>query len=150
MIVYCVILSLVCSLRACHMWLTRNHMFIREIWGKFTSFIFWNFEIKILISKFQKSELGKFIPNFPLKHVITSTNQKGFLPSPIYKHLKGIFQTWPFSANRQNSTVFSVTSDYHEFVWYIFPCQNYVFIPLFYSSALKVPNKVNFKVLAPT
>ena len=26
------------------------------------------------ISKFQKSELGKFIPNFPLKHVITSTN----------------------------------------------------------------------------
>ena len=26
------------------------------------------------ISKFQKSELSKFIPNFPLKHVITSTN----------------------------------------------------------------------------
>ena len=25
------------------------------------------------ISKFQKSEPGKFIPNFPLKHVITST-----------------------------------------------------------------------------
>ena len=25
--------------------------------------------------KCQKSELGKFIPNFPLKHVITSTNQ---------------------------------------------------------------------------
>ena len=42
-------------------------MFIREIWGKFTSFIFWNCEIL-------KSELGKFIPNFPLKHVITSTN----------------------------------------------------------------------------
>ena len=65
---------LVCSLRACHMWLTRNHIFIREIWGKFTSFIFWNFEITREISKFQKSELGKFIPNFPLKHVITSTN----------------------------------------------------------------------------
>ena len=65
---FCLILTIVCSLRACHMWLTRNHMFIREIWGKFTSFIFWNFEI----SKFQKSELGKFIPNFPLKHVITS------------------------------------------------------------------------------
>ena len=31
---------------------------------------FWNqiFEI----SKFRKSELGKFFPNFPLKHVITS------------------------------------------------------------------------------
>ena len=26
------------------------------------------------IPKFQKSELGKFIPNFPLKHVLTSTN----------------------------------------------------------------------------
>ena len=38
-------------------------MFIREISGKFTSFIFRNFE----------SEFGKFIPNFPLKHVITST-----------------------------------------------------------------------------
>ena len=31
---FCVILTLVCSLRAYHMWLTRNHMFIREIWGK--------------------------------------------------------------------------------------------------------------------
>ena len=36
-------------------------MFIREIWAKSTS-------------EFQESELGKFIPNFPLKHVITSTN----------------------------------------------------------------------------
>ena len=44
-------------------------MFIREIWEKFASFIFTR-----EISKFQKSELGKFIPNFPLKHVITSTN----------------------------------------------------------------------------
>ena len=26
------------------------------------------------ISKFQKSELGGFIPNFPHKHVITGTN----------------------------------------------------------------------------
>ena len=26
------------------------------------------------VSKFQKTELGKFIPNFPLKHVITSAN----------------------------------------------------------------------------
>ena len=41
--VFCVFLALLCSLRACHMWLTRNHMFIREIWGEFTSFIFWNF-----------------------------------------------------------------------------------------------------------
>ena len=31
------------------------------------------------ISKFQKSELGKFIPNFPLKHVITGTNFEQFI-----------------------------------------------------------------------
>ena len=45
---FCVILMLVCSLRACHMWLTRNHMFKREIWGQFTSFIFWNFQISLV------------------------------------------------------------------------------------------------------
>ena len=29
-------------------------MFIREIWGKFTSFIFWNFEIAlVLLGRFQ-------------------------------------------------------------------------------------------------
>ena len=49
-----VILTLVFSLRACHMWLTKNHMFIREIWGKFTSFIFWNFEISLVwLGRFQ-------------------------------------------------------------------------------------------------
>ena len=30
-------------------------------------------------SKFQKSELGKFIPNFPRKHVITSTNHLSYI-----------------------------------------------------------------------
>ena len=30
------------------------------------------------ILKFQKSELGKFIPNFPPKNVITSTNKELF------------------------------------------------------------------------
>ena len=36
---------------------------------------FWNLlRFTREIPKFQKSELGKFIPNFPLKHVITSTN----------------------------------------------------------------------------
>ena len=36
---------------------------------------FWNLpRFTREIWKFQKSELGKFIPNFPLKHVITSTN----------------------------------------------------------------------------
>ena len=37
---------------------------------------FWNLpRFTRVILKFQKSELGKFIPNFPLKHVITSTNR---------------------------------------------------------------------------
>ena len=31
------------------------------------------------ISKSQKSELGTFIPDFPLKHVITSTNRFEFI-----------------------------------------------------------------------
>ena len=83
LILFCVILTLVYSLRACHMWLTRNHMFIGEIWGKLTSFIFWNFEISNFsisiskiskISKLQIIELGKFTPNVPIKHVISSTN----------------------------------------------------------------------------
>ena len=49
LIVFCVILTLVCSLKTCHTWLTRSHMFIREIWGTFTSFIFlkfWNQDFK--------------------------------------------------------------------------------------------------------
>ena len=44
-------------------------MFIREICGKITSFL-----ISLGSQKFQKIDLGKFIPNFPLKNVITSTN----------------------------------------------------------------------------
>ena len=37
---------------------------------------FWNLpSLTREISKFQNSELGKFIPNFPLKHVIISTNK---------------------------------------------------------------------------
>ena len=48
-------------------------MFIRETWGKFTLFIFWNLpSFTREISNFQESELSKFIPNFSLKHVITS------------------------------------------------------------------------------
>ena len=42
------------SLRAFHMWLTRNHMFILKIWGKFTYFIFWNFQISLVsLRRFQ-------------------------------------------------------------------------------------------------
>ena len=41
---------------------------------------------EILKSRFQKSELGKFIPYFPLKHVITSTNKYvKFGPTPSRK-----------------------------------------------------------------
>ena len=39
------------------MWLTRNHVFIREIWGKFTPFIFWNFEVSLIsLWRFQNFE----------------------------------------------------------------------------------------------
>ena len=44
----CVILTFACSLKACHMWLTKNHMFICKIWEKFISFIFWNFEVSLV------------------------------------------------------------------------------------------------------
>ena len=81
MIVFCVILTLVCSwiaLRACHVWLTRNHKIIQEILGKFTSFIFWNFEIFLVslerFQNFKKVNSVNLPPNLPLKHVITSTN----------------------------------------------------------------------------
>ena len=66
MIDFCVILTIVCSLRPCRMWLTRNHMFLREIWGKFTSFIFWNFGISLV-------SLGRFYSptaNFVLLNLI--------------------------------------------------------------------------------
>ena len=39
-------------------------------------------------SEFQKSEVGKFIPNFPLKHVITSTKNNEILPNlPKYREI---------------------------------------------------------------
>ena len=51
-----------CSLRACHMCFTRNHMFIREIWGKFTSLIFRNFEISLVsLGRFQNFKKVKSI-----------------------------------------------------------------------------------------
>ena len=51
------------------------------------------------ISKFQKSELSKFIPNFPLKHVITSTN------------LLHIFRTpFPMNTSRQLLLLYSHTA----------------------------------------
>ena len=52
-----------CSLIAFHIWLTRNHMFICEIWGKFTSFMFWNLSQVSLLNMWllllkQTSSLG--------------------------------------------------------------------------------------------
>ena len=38
------------------------------------------------ISKFQKSEMCKFIPNFPLKHVITSTDTMFYHKKSLYIH----------------------------------------------------------------
>ena len=50
-------------------------------------------------TKFQKSELGKFIPNFPLKYVITSTKhwakwQNRKQETKKTKKIKNA--TWPF------------------------------------------------------
>ena len=66
---FCVILTLVCSLRACHMLIKQeSHVYLWKIYlAHFLKFG------NLQNSKFQKSELGKFIPNFPLKHVSTST-----------------------------------------------------------------------------
>ena len=47
LVVFCVILTLACSLSACHMWVNRNHMFTDEIWAKPISLIFWNIEISL-------------------------------------------------------------------------------------------------------
>ena len=96
-LIFCVILTIACSLRACQMWLTRNHMFIRQVWGKFTSFIFEiskspSFHLGGFIVS--KSELGKFIRNFPLKRVITSTNSLYISRTPFLRTpLKGCFWT---------------------------------------------------------
>ena len=57
---------------------------------------FWNlprFTREIL--KFQKSELGKFIQNFSLKHVITSTNNES--PEKIVTLLKTVIKQWVFN-----------------------------------------------------
>ena len=73
-----VILTLVCSLRACHHVINQESYIYSWNLGKIylVHFLkFWNLtRFTWEISKFQKSKLGKFISNFPLKHVITSTN----------------------------------------------------------------------------
>ena len=58
-------------------------MFIREIRGKFTSFIFFEILKSLLFHSgdYKKGELSKFIPNFPLKHVITSRYLQEMLSS---------------------------------------------------------------------
>ena len=57
--------------------LTRNHIFICDIWGNLPHSFFEILKSLCFtqeVSKFQKSELGKIIPNLPLINVITSTN----------------------------------------------------------------------------
>ena len=69
---FCVILTLVCSL---HVINQESHVYSWNL-GKIYLVHFWKFwnppHFTQEISKFQKSELGKFI--LPLKHLITSTN----------------------------------------------------------------------------
>ena len=57
------------------------------------------------ISKFQKSALGKFIPNFPLKYMITSTNtfNQGF---PISKNNKNhLTLSWRRPISYRNQSI---------------------------------------------
>ena len=77
LIFLCVLfLPLVCSYRACNVINQESHVYSWHL-GKiyFVYFLkFWNLPRFIReISKFRKSKLGKCIPNFPLKHVITNT-----------------------------------------------------------------------------
>ena len=90
MIVFCKILTLVCSLRACHMWLTRNHMFIRKILGKFTLFIFWNFQISLVsLGRFQNFKKVNSV-NLSQFSQLTWTSTKY-----LYKRIKlATFRKW--------------------------------------------------------
>ena len=89
MFVFCLILTLLCSLialRASHMWLTRNHMFIREIWRKFTSFIFWNFEISFIslerFQNFKKVDLVN-LPQISLLNICCIFSEHPFLRTSL-------------------------------------------------------------------
>ena len=63
-----------CNSYPCVLFKNLSHVIIQEshVYSKNLGKIYLGFTREI--SKFQKSELGKFIPNFPLKHVIPSTN----------------------------------------------------------------------------
>ena len=73
-----------CNSNLCMLFESLSHMITQEShlysWNLGKIYLVHFFEILNLPRftretwKFQKSELGKFIPNFPLKHVITSTN----------------------------------------------------------------------------
>ena len=58
----------------------KSHIYLWNL-GKSYLAHFWNFGI----FKISKSELGKFIPNFPLKNVITSSNS--LINADLYKQL---------------------------------------------------------------
>ena len=75
-----------CNSYPCVLFESFSHVINQEShvysWNSGTSYlvhflIFWNLSrFTREISKFQKSELGNFIPNFPLKHLSTSTDFK--------------------------------------------------------------------------
>ena len=70
------------------MFISRINMcfLVNHIWQSHLGNVYLVYFFEILKSRFQKSELGKFIPYFPLKHVITSTNKYvKFGPTPSRK-----------------------------------------------------------------
>ena len=76
---------------------------VGEMPDKLTLFLFWNLgnlsRFTREISKILRNDLGWFIPNFPPKHVITSTNNEGFSTCYVHIFLKyvGPFQLYLFT-----------------------------------------------------
>ena len=99
--------------------------------------------IKIVNKYFDSESCWFYIGN---KNVFFQNNF-----SPIYKHLLGIFQTWPFTVNQQNSTVFFCHSQLSLICFIYLSLPNlYFHIITSMKMFLKVVNEVNFRVLTQT
>ena len=101
---------------------------------------------KLFLEILQESYIHKYFDSESYL-LILHRNQKGFL-NPIYKNLKGMFETWPFSAERRNSVFFFC----HSQISLI--CMIYLSLPNLYfytfrslTVFLKVLNKVYFIII---
>ena len=111
-----------CNSYSCVLFESLSHVINQEShvysWnlGKIYRVHFWKFwnlpRFTRKISRFQKSAPGKFIPNFPLKHVVTSTSlfkhffvcyyhQFGSLLHRFVWTVQGQYPTFSFNKNHQ-------------------------------------------------